>query len=79
MKFQKKLLEGKHFFIDPEKRSLFPMMDDDGNDFSYTNRIYLKETKRLKYQALLKNYRDKILYNVEILYYSNNLRKTGFE
>ena len=56
----KELLEGKHIFIDPGKRSLFSMMDDDGNYFSYTNRMYLKETKRLKYQALLKNYKDKI-------------------
>jgi hypothetical protein len=56
----KELLEGKHIFIDPGKRSLFSMMDDDDNHFSYTNRIYLKETKRLKYQALLKNYRYKI-------------------
>ena len=36
------------------------MMDDDGNFFSYTNSQYLNETKRLKYQTLLKNYRDKI-------------------
>jgi len=53
-------LEGKHIFIDPGKRSLFSMMDDDGNFFSYTNRQYLKETKRLKYQSLLKNYKDRI-------------------
>ena len=56
----KELLEGKHIFIDPGKRSLFTMMDDEGNYFSYTNRMYLKETKRLKYQTLLKNYKDKI-------------------
>ena len=56
----KEKLAGKHIFIDPGKRTLFSMMDDDGNYFSYTNRMYLKETKRLKYQALLKNYRDKI-------------------
>ena len=56
----KELLKGKHIFIDPGKRTLFSMMDDDGNYFSYTNRQYLKETKRLKYQALLKNYKDKI-------------------
>jgi hypothetical protein len=56
----KQVLEGKHIFIDPGKRSLFSMMDDDGNYFSYTNRQYLKETKRLKYQALLKNYKDRI-------------------
>ena len=36
------------------------MMDDDGNFFSYSNKQYLKETKRLKYQALLKNYKDKL-------------------
>ena len=56
----KEQLEGKHIFIDPGKRSLFSMMDDDGNFFSYTNRQYLRETKRLKYHALLKNYKDKI-------------------
>ena len=55
----KEVLEGKHIFIDPGKRSLFSMMDDDGNYFSYTNRMYLKETKRLKYQSLLKNYKDR--------------------
>jgi hypothetical protein len=56
----KEQLEGKHIFIDPGKRSLFSMMDDAGNFFSYTNRQYLKETKRLKYQSLLKNYKDRI-------------------
>jgi hypothetical protein len=56
----KEILEGKHIFCDPGKRSLFSMMDDDGNYFSYTNRQYLKETKRLKYQALLKHYKDRI-------------------
>ena len=53
-------LEGKHIFIDPGKRSLFSMMDDEGNFFSYTNKMYLKETKRLKYQNLLENYKKKI-------------------
>ena len=56
----KEQLEGKHIFIDPGKRSLFSMMDDDGHFFSYTNRQYLRETKRLKYHALLKNYKEKI-------------------
>jgi hypothetical protein len=56
----KEQLEGKHIFIDPGKRSLFSMMDDDSNFFSYTNRQYIKETKRLKYQSLLKNYKDRI-------------------
>ena len=56
----KEMLEGKHILIDPGKRSLFSMMDDNGKFFSYTNRMYLKETKRLKYQALLKHYKDRI-------------------
>ena len=53
-------LKGKHIFIDPGKRSLFTMMDDKGKFCSYTNGMRIKETKRLKYQRLLKNYRDKI-------------------
>lgn len=56
----KEQLDGKHIFIDPGKKSLFSMMDDDGKFYSYTNKMYLKETKRLKYQTLLKNYKDKI-------------------
>ena len=56
----KEVLEGKHIFIDPGKRTLFSMMDDYGNYFSYTNSMYLKETKRLKYQCLLKNYKHRI-------------------
>jgi hypothetical protein len=55
----KEQLEGKHIYIDPGKRTLFSMMDDEGNFLSYTNKQYLKETKRLKYHALLKNYKDK--------------------
>lgn len=56
----KEFLERKHIFIDPGKRSLFTMMDDDGKYFSYTNKQRINETKRLKYQALLKNYKDKL-------------------
>jgi hypothetical protein len=56
----KEVLEGKHIFIDPGKKNLFSMMDDNGIYFSYTNKQYIKETKRLKYQALLKNFKDKI-------------------
>ena len=55
----KDFLDGKHLFIDPGKRSLLTMMDDDGNFFSYTNKQRIKETKRIKYSSLLKNYRDK--------------------
>ena len=56
----KEVLEGKHIFIDPGKKNLFSMMDNNGSYFSYTNKQYIKETKRLKYQALLKNYKNKI-------------------
>lgn len=53
-------LEGKHIFIDPGKRSLFTMMDDEGKFYSYTNKQRVNETKRLKYQNILKKYRDEI-------------------
>ena len=56
----KELLEGKHIYCDPGKRSLLTMMDDDGNFLSYTNKQRIRETKRLKYQALLKNYKGKL-------------------
>jgi hypothetical protein len=55
----KELLNGNHIFIDPGKRSLLTMMGDNGNFLSYTNKQRIRETKRLKYQALLKNYKDK--------------------
>jgi transposase len=47
----KENLQGNCIIIDPGKRSLLTMMDDSGKFFSYTNRQYLKETKRLKYHA----------------------------
>lgn len=53
-------LEGKHIFIDPGKRSLFTMMNDDGKFYSYTNKQKVNETKRLKYQNILKKYRDEL-------------------
>jgi hypothetical protein len=56
----KENLNGKHIFIDPGKKNLLSMMDDDGNFFSYTNKMYLRETKRLKYQSLLKNHKTNI-------------------
>jgi hypothetical protein len=52
-------LNGKHIFIDPGKRSLLTMMDDDGKFVSYTNRERLTRTKRLKYQKLIQNYKNK--------------------
>jgi hypothetical protein len=49
----KENLQGNRIFYRSRKRSLLTMMDDSGSS-SYTNRQYLKETKRLKYHALLK-------------------------
>ena len=57
---EKEVLEGKHIFIDPGKRSLFTMMDDDGKFYSYTNKQRVNEIKRLKYQNILKKYRDEL-------------------
>ena len=51
-------LKGKHIFIDPGKRTLFTMMDDNGKFFSYTNKQRVSETKRLQYQIKLKKYKD---------------------
>jgi hypothetical protein len=51
-------LEGKHIFIDPGKRTLFTMMNDEGKFLSYTNKQRVSETKRLVYQKKLKKYKD---------------------
>jgi len=56
----KKELKGNHIFIDPGKRSLFTMMNDDGKFYSYTNKQRCNETKRLKYQNILKKYKDEL-------------------
>ena len=53
-------LKGNHIFIDPGKRSLFTMMNDEGKFFSYTNKQRVNETKRLKYQKILKKYKDEL-------------------
>jgi len=34
------------------------MIDDEGNRFAYSNKQRVKETKRLKYQRLIKNLKD---------------------
>uniref|UniRef100_A0A6C0IB67 Uncharacterized protein n=1 Tax=viral metagenome TaxID=1070528 RepID=A0A6C0IB67_9ZZZZ len=57
---EKEELKGNHIFIDPGKRSLFTMMNDDGKFYSYTNKQRVNETKRLKYQNILKKYRDEL-------------------
>jgi len=53
----KKDLEGKHIFIDPGKRSLFTMMDDNNKFMSYTNKEHMEKTKRLKYSKKLNLYK----------------------
>jgi hypothetical protein len=46
-------------YVDPGKRDLVTMMDDKGITLKYSNRQRLFETKRLKYQQLLSNYKSK--------------------
>lgn len=46
-------------YNDPGKRVILNMMDDNGVKLSYTNKQRIHETKRFKYQRLLKNHKDK--------------------
>ena len=45
--------------IDPGKKTLLYMKNNKGTKYRYTNRKYITQIKRLKYQKLLKNYKDK--------------------
>ena len=45
--------------IDPGKKTLLYMKDKKGKILKYTNKKHVKKTKRIKYQKLLQNYRDK--------------------
>lgn len=56
----KMVLEGKCVFIDPGKRDLLSIIDDEGHRFTYSNKQRIKETKRLKYQRLIKNLKDEL-------------------
>ena len=56
----KKELDGKHIFIDPGKRSLFTMMDDNNNFLTYTNKEHMYKTKRLKYSKTLNIYKTNL-------------------
>jgi len=55
-------LSGKLVFVDPGKRTLFTMMDNDTSKrdkdrfFSYTNKMHVKMNKRLKYQRVIANF-----------------------
>ena len=53
----KSILEGNHIFIDPGKRTLLTMMNDDGKFLSYTNRHWLTKTCRLKYRRTLEKHK----------------------
>ena len=44
---------------DPEKRDLLYMKNKDGVQLRYSNKQHQKKTKRLKYQTLIQNYRNK--------------------
>ena len=50
-------LKGKHIFIDPGKRSLLTMVDDNNKYLNYTNGEYLNRTKRLIYAKKIENYK----------------------
>ena len=54
-----KVKKSKKIYVDPGRRSILYMMDDDNVVFNYTNRQHLKETKRLKYSRLIENYKSK--------------------
>ena len=53
------LKNGNWCCIDPGKRCLAYMKNKDGITYKYTNRMHMNKTKRLKYQRLIKNYKDK--------------------
>jgi hypothetical protein len=55
----KQLKKSKRVYIDPGKRSLLYMMDDEKKYYNYTNATRVKGTKRLKYQRLMENYKKK--------------------
>ena len=53
------LKNGNWIVCDPGKRTLMYMKNKDGITYKYTNRMHMNKTKRLKYQRLVKNYKDK--------------------
>ena len=48
----------KLVYVDPGKRDLLYMMDDDGKIYVYSNAQRLFETKRLEYQQIIQKYKD---------------------
>ena len=52
-------IKNNYVVIDPGKRTLLYMKNKDGKRLRYTNKTHIKKIKRLKYNKLLQNYRDK--------------------
>ena len=55
-----KCQENSFIVIDPGKRDLFTAMNKEGKLISYSFRRHLKETKRLKYQRIIQNHRQRL-------------------
>ena len=53
------LKNGNWVVSDPGRRCISYMKNKDGITYRYTNRMHMNKTKRLKYQKLIKNYKDK--------------------
>jgi hypothetical protein len=53
------LKNGNWVVSDPGKRCISYMKNKNGITYKYTNRMHMNKTKRLKYQRLIKNYKDK--------------------
>ena len=53
------LKNGNWCCVDPGMRNILYMKNKDGTTYKYTNRMHMNKTKRLKYQRLIKNYKDK--------------------
>ena len=54
-----KLKNNNWVVCDPGMRCLMYMKNKDGVTYKYTNRMHMNKTKRLKYQRLVTNYKDK--------------------
>lgn len=52
------LAHKKKVYVDPGKRDLLTMMDDDGNFMKYSNKEHLSRTKRLQYQYVQQKYKQ---------------------
>jgi hypothetical protein len=53
-------LGDKHIFIDPGKRTLLTMLDDNGIYYQYHNSQYIRETKRFIYSKKINNVKKEL-------------------